>query len=142
MFSKKTTPPQSKALPAYVAPNSEFQGTLRVEGDLLVDGIVHGSVEVRGDMKVAAGGLVEGPEVRARNLEVHGVLKARVVVEGRLILSRTARLEGDVNASAFSVEAGAFYVGYIETGDVKALPAVKGRPELAGSGEYYGNQYP
>lgn len=142
-FRKNTAPPpkQPKTLPTYIAPNSELQGTLRVEGDLLVDGIVHGTVEVRGDMKVSAGGLIEGPEVRARNLEVHGVLKARVLVEGRLTLSRTARLEGDVNASALSIEAGAFYVGYIETGDVKALPGGRGRPELAGtSEEFYGSQ--
>ncbi len=68
---------------------------------------------------------------------MHGVLKARVLVEGKLTLSRTARLEGDVNASALSVEEGAFYIGYIETGGTKALPGVRTRPELAGSGETY-----
>jgi cytoskeletal protein CcmA (bactofilin family) len=124
---------QPKVLPTYIAPNSEFQGTLHVESNLLIDGIIHGSVEVRGDMEISMNGLVEGSEVRARNLTVHGVLKARVLVEGKLTLSRTARLEGDVNANALSIEPGAFYVGYIETGDVKVLPGVKGRPELAGT---------
>lgn len=102
-----------------------------------MDGIVHGTIEVRGDMEISASGLVEGPEVRARNLIVHGVLKARVLVEGKLTLSRTARLEGDVNANSLSVEPGAFYVGYIETGDVKALPGGRNRPELASSEELY-----
>ena len=134
---RKNTPPPSKTLPTYVAPNSEFQGTLHVEGDLLVDGIIHGTVEVRGDMQISESGLIEGPEVRAKNLTVHGVLKARVLVEGKLTLSRTARLEGDVNASALSVEEGAFYVGYIETGETKSLPGVRPRPELASSGDAY-----
>jgi cytoskeletal protein CcmA (bactofilin family) len=134
---RKNTPPSSKALPTYIAPSSEFQGTLHVEGDLLVDGIIHGTVEVRGDIQISESGLIEGSEVRAKNLIVHGVLKARVLVEGKLTLSRTARLEGDVNAGALSVEEGAFYVGYIETGEAKALPGVRPRPELAGSRDAY-----
>jgi cytoskeletal protein CcmA (bactofilin family) len=134
---RKNTPPPSKVLPTYIAPNSEFQGTLHVEGDLLVDGIIHGTVEVRGDMQIAENGLIEGPEVRAKNLTVYGVLKARVLVEGKLTLSRTARLEGDVTASALSVEEGAFYVGYIDTGETRSLPSVKMRPELAGTGDAY-----
>lgn len=137
MFKRNPQPSNNKVLPTYIAPNSELEGTLHVESNLLVDGIIHGTVEVRGDMEISASGLVEGPEVRARNLTVHGVLKARVLVEGRLTLSRTARLEGDVNASALSIEPGAFYVGYIETGDTKALPNTRVRPELAASTEDY-----
>lgn len=134
---RKNAPPPSKTLPTYIAPNSEFQGTLHVEGDLLIDGIIHGTVEVRGDMQISESGLIEGPEVRAKNLTVHGVLKARVLVEGKLTLSRTARLEGDISASALSIEEGAFYVGYIETGETKALPGMRARPELASSGDPY-----
>lgn len=133
MFSKnKPTQPLT-----YLAPNSEFHGNLHVEGDLRVDGVIHGTVEVRGDMEISPSGLVEGPEVRANNLLVQGVIKARVVVEGRLTLSRTARLEGDVVTNALDVEAGAFYVGYIETGDAKVLPGVQARPELMASREDY-----
>lgn len=136
------SPQPKKVGPTYIAPNSEFQGTMHVEGDLLVDGVVHGTVEVRGDVVISESGLVEGPELRGRNLVVHGVLKARVMLEGTLTLSRTARLEGDVNANALSIEAGAFYMGYIETGDVKALPGTRPRPELAGtsSNEQYYSQ--
>ncbi|MBM0742627.1 polymer-forming cytoskeletal protein [Phormidium sp. CLA17] len=119
----------------YLASNSEFHGNLHVDGDLRVDGIVHGTVDVTGDMEISATGLVEGSEVRARNLVVHGIIKARVVTQGRLTLSRAARLEGDVVANSLDVEAGAFYVGYIETGDAKVLPGIQNRPELMASRE-------
>lgn len=128
MFKRK----QSGAL-TYLSATSEFQGNLNVEGSLRVDGIIHGTVEVRGDMEVSSTGLIEGPEVRANNLIVHGVIKARVVAEGRLTLSRTARLEGDVTANSLDIEAGAFYVGYIATNDVKSLPVSGNLPELMGS---------
>lgn len=134
MFSK--TKPTTML--TYLAASSEFQGSMHVEGNLRVDGIVHGTVEVRGDMEISATGLVEGPEVRARNIMVHGVLKARVVAEGKLTLSRTARLEGDVVANSLDVEPGAFYVGYIETSEANTmLPGSGRRPELVGSDEEY-----
>lgn len=127
MFRRKRT----NAL-TYLSATSEFQGSLNVEGNLRVDGIIHGTVEVRGDMEISSTGLVEGPEVRAHNIVVHGVIKAHVVAEGRLTLSRTARLEGDVTASSLDIEAGAFYVGHIATSDVKALPVAPNKfPELA-----------
>jgi cytoskeletal protein CcmA (bactofilin family) len=128
----------AKVVPTYIAPNSEMQGTLRVESNLLVDGIVNGTVDVQGDMEISTSGLVEGPEVRAHNLVVHGVLKARVFVEGKLTLSQTARLEGDVTASSLNIEPGASYLGYIETVDVKALTGTVVRPELMESRGGYG----
>ncbi|MDX2096464.1 MAG: polymer-forming cytoskeletal protein [Leptolyngbyaceae cyanobacterium bins.59] len=125
MFGQKQTPSVT-----YLGKGSEFQGTLHVEGLLRVDGIVHGTVEVHGDLEVSPTGLIEGPEIRAKNLIVHGVVKSRITLEGGLKLSRTARLEGDVVAQSLEIEPGALYVGYIETRDVKSLPGMGGLPEL------------
>ena len=130
MFGRKQTTSLT-----YLSATSEFQGILNVEGNLRVDGIIHGTVEVRGDMEISQSGLVEGPELRARNLVVHGVVKARVIAEGRLTLSRTARIEGDVTANSLDIEAGAFYVGHISTSDSKALPGTGRLPELMGKEE-------
>jgi cytoskeletal protein CcmA (bactofilin family) len=117
MFRRK----QTNSL-TYLSATSEFQGNLNVEGSLRVEGVIHGNVEVRGDIEVSQTGLIEGPELRAHNIIVYGVIKARIVAEGRLSLSRTARLEGDVTANSLDIEAGAFYVGHIATADVKSLP--------------------
>lgn len=123
MFSRKP----ASAL-TYLSATSEFQGDLRVEGNLRVDGIVHGNVEVRGDIEISQTGLIEGQELRARDVILHGIIKARVVATGRLTLSRTARLEGDVEANSLDIEAGAFYTGHIATAaDLKALPISPGR---------------
>lgn len=129
MFGRK----QSHSL-TYLSEKSEFQGALHIEGNLRVDGVIHGTVEVRGDMEISHTGLVEGPEIHARNLIVHGVVKSRIVAEGRLSLSRTARLEGDVTAHSIDIEAGAFYLGHITTADSGdlALPGTGKLPELMG----------
>jgi cytoskeletal protein CcmA (bactofilin family) len=121
---------QAPAL-TYLSATSEIRGDLNVEGNLRVDGVIHGTVQVQGDMEISQTGLVEGPELRANNIIVRGVIKAKVVAEGRLTLSRSARLEGDVTAKSLDIEAGAFYVGHIATADIKALPVAPSKyPEL------------
>ncbi|MGB3612303.1 MAG: polymer-forming cytoskeletal protein [Elainellaceae cyanobacterium] len=116
----------------YLGAKSEFQGDIHLEGNLRVDGIIHGNVDVVGDMEVSQSGLVEGPELRVHNLVVHGVIKSTVIVEGRLSLSRTARLEGSVTASSLDIEPGAFYSGHISTTDQKTLPVTEPYRELPG----------
>ncbi len=128
MFRRKTAPQLT-----YISQKTEFEGILHAEGMLRVDGIVHGTVEVLGDLEISSTGLVEGPEVKAHNLVVHGVLKARVVAKGKLTLSRTARLEGDVLAGSLEIESGAYYTGFIETRDAKSLPPSREIPELYGT---------
>jgi len=118
MFKRK----QTREL-TYLSATSEFQGNLHIEGDLQVEGIVHGAVDVVGNVVVTENGLVEGPEIRAHNITIHGAMKARVTAEGTLSITKTGRLEGDVTARALDIRPGAFYRGYIATMDVKALPA-------------------
>lgn len=130
MFKRKPTP-----LLTYLSNKAEFDGTLHAEGMLRVDGIIHGTVDVQGDIEISATGLIEGPEVKGHNIVVQGVLKARVYAEGKLTLSRTARLEGDVVAGALEIEPGAYYTGYIETRDAKSLPPTRDIPELYGTTE-------
>ncbi|MBF2035303.1 MAG: polymer-forming cytoskeletal protein [Leptolyngbyaceae cyanobacterium T60_A2020_046] len=130
MFKRKSAP-----LLTYLSQKTEFEGVLHAEGMLRVDGIIHGTVDIQGDLEISRTGLVEGPEVRAKNIIVQGVLKARVYAEGKLTLSRTARLEGDVVAGALEIESGAYYTGYIETRDAKSLPPSQELPELYGTTE-------
>jgi len=110
----------------YLADKSEFQGDIHVEGSLRVDGIVHGNVEVIGDMEIGQTGLVEGPEIRAQNLVIHGVVKTRLVIESRLSISRTGRVEGDVIAKEYDVAPGAIIEGHFSSSgsapESKALP--------------------
>lgn len=128
MFRRKSAP-----LLTYLSQKTEFEGILHAEGMLRVDGVVHGTVEVQGDLEISSSGLVEGPEIKAHNIVVHGVLKARVIAKGKLTLSRTARLEGDVVAGALEIESGAYYTGFIETRDAKTLPPSRDLPELYGT---------
>lgn len=130
MFKRKSAPSLT-----YLSRTCEIEGNIHAEGMLRVDGIVHGIVEIQGDLEISQTGLVEGQEVRAENILVQGVLKARVMASGKLTLSSTARLEGDVVAGALEIEPGAYYTGYIETRESKTLPPSRDMPELYGTAE-------
>lgn len=124
----------------YLSKTCELQGNVHAEGKLVVDGIIHGIVDIQGDLEISKGGLVEGQEVRAHNILIQGELKARVFAEGKLTLSSTARLEGDVVAGSLEIEPGAYYTGYIETRESKTLPPSRDLPELYGTAEPTGSR--
>ncbi len=130
MFNRKPSPALT-----YISRTCEIQGDVLAEGVLRVDGIVHGRVEVKGDIEIFSTGLIEGPEVHGHNIMVQGVLKARIFAAGKLTLSSTARLEGDVVAESIEIRDGAYYTGYMETRDSKKLPAAGPVPELYGTTE-------
>lgn len=119
----------------YISRNCEVEGNIQAEGMLRVDGIIHGVVDVQGDLEISPTGLIEGAEIRGQNITVHGVLKGRVFADGKLTLSGTARLEGDVVAGALEIEPGAYYTGFIETRESKTLPPSRELPELYGTAE-------
>ncbi|MEM9162843.1 MAG: polymer-forming cytoskeletal protein [Cyanobacteria bacterium P01_F01_bin.4] len=130
MFKRKVSPQLT-----YLSQGCEVEGNIRAEGMLRVDGTIRGTVNVKGDIEISQAGLIEGPDINAQNISVQGTLKARVFAEGKLILSSTARLEGDVIAGSLEIEPGAYYTGYIETRDTKSLPPSRDLPELYGTVE-------
>lgn len=106
----------------YVSSGSEFRGTLTVKkSNLRVDGKIDGTIEVDGDIEVSAEGSVRGPEMRGGNITVNGTVNANVVSEGKLSLSRSARLEGDVVVEALDIAAGASYIGHIVSQNIPGL---------------------
>jgi len=121
MFGRKSSPPPARTggpnAPTYIASGTQLRGDLKSKGPVRVDGEVLGSVSVDNDLEVAPGGRIEGEEVRARNILVNGEIRARVVAEGKLTLTKQAHLEGDVVAKALDIEAGAVFVGRSMTGE-------------------------
>jgi cytoskeletal protein CcmA (bactofilin family) len=113
--------PNQAAL-TYISEGSEMEGSLRTAGAARVDGKIKGSLVVEGDLEVGVNALIEGEQVKANNIIVHGKINAQVLAGGKLHLTKTARVEGDVRASSLDVESGAVFVGRSQTGEPRALP--------------------
>lgn len=117
----------------YLAKGTEVRGSLKSEGSLRVDGSIYGNVDVLGDLEIATTGRIEGEEVRANNLVSQGIIKAQIQATGKVTLTATAKVEGDVVASAIDIAAGAGFVGHLITKDNKSLPGTGNQPQLSGT---------
>ena len=102
----------------YLGPDTEVLGDMRAKGQVRIDGLVEGELEV------GPTGRVEGERVEARSVLIHGEVKAELTAE-KVVLSKTARFTGQLKAQALEVEAGAVFVGQSVAGEHKALEAPK-----------------
>lgn len=104
----------------FISKGSEVKGDINVAGNLRVDGTIRGNVRAQGDIEVSLGGVIEGKDVRARNIIIHGLVKATLTAEEQLRIHAQGEVQGDVTAQALDIESGARFVGHSNTGKPSA----------------------
>ena len=70
-----------------------------------------------GDIVVERGGHVVAP-IKVKDLTVKGKGQGRIIARGKVVIRRTASINGDINASALLVEKGGTLNGFIRLGAV------------------------
>ena len=110
MFGKKETVNIDK-VDTIIGKDTIFQGNIKGNGALRIDGKVEGEVDCQGDVVVGENGFVAAG-LKAKNLLVAGVIKGNVNVSGKLELASTGKLEGDIlSASSLTIDDGAVFQG-------------------------------
>lgn len=94
-----------------------FEGTLRASGDVRISGRLVGTLSIDGKAIVAQEGAVEG-EVAATSADIAGSVQGELLIEERLMLKSTARVDGNIHAGRIVVEEGALFTGQCEIGGV------------------------
>lgn len=87
-----------------------IRGSIQGEGSLRVDGQVEGEIHVNGDVYVGEGATVHA-RIRARHITIAGVVRGNVEAEGRLELTRSGRLYGDLRARVLAIAEGGLFEG-------------------------------
>ena len=102
-------------------------GAILVKGDvvstedLVIDGQVHGTIEL-GDHSLTIGsGATVVADLAAKNVTISGKVKGNVMGNAKVELKSTAKVEGDVSAPKFLMEDGATLIGKVDTGTKKKL---------------------
>lgn len=93
-----------------------ISGVVRVNGSLRVDGEAEGQVFVTENLIVGPSGVLRA-EVHVGTAAVAGRIKGRIRAKGRVELQKGSRLEGDVHATTFKIEDGAFFQGNCVMGE-------------------------
>jgi cytoskeletal protein CcmA (bactofilin family) len=91
--------------------DAEFNGTVKIQGSVRVDGTVTGDLVSSHAVTVGATGVIEG-NITAEDIIVAGRVKGSLVARGRVLLESSAQFEGDLTATKLAVVEGAVFRGH------------------------------
>lgn len=114
-FSATNTPATSSAhddVETVVGPSVKVEGDFSSEGNILVKGIVSGSVKTSKLLTVEKGAQIFA-NVKAGSATISGNIKGNVKISDQLELHDTAQIMGDMECKILSVAAGALLQGKI-----------------------------
>lgn len=95
-----------------VGPSVHVEGDFASEGDILVKGMVSGNVTTSRVLTVEQGAKILA-NVKAGEAMVAGDIKGNVRVQGKLELTESAQVHGDVTCKTLVVSAGALMHGKV-----------------------------
>lgn len=98
-----------------IAHGVRLDGDLTAEGDLVIEGEVHGTVKTAGDLRVGEQAMVEA-DVEAGNATIAGEVRGNILIHGKLELYPSSKLTGDVATSILAVGPGSQVNGSIAMG--------------------------
>jgi cytoskeletal protein CcmA (bactofilin family) len=96
-----------------IAQGTRIEGRVSGSSEVLVEGIVEGSIVLDNQLVIGSGGQVLG-DVSARSVRVGGQLKGNIQANDRVELLPTGSIEGDVTAPRVAIAEGGFCKGKIE----------------------------
>ncbi len=120
MARVKNEPPRMmKNLPdASIPSGTTFAGNIDTLSGVRVDGTVKGSVKAGGDITIGVDGAVDG-SVSAINVNIAGRINGNLTASGAVQMLSGSKLTGDLVASSFAIENGAYYKGKCTISDGK-----------------------
>ena len=121
-----------KSEPAVIGPSIRIDGDVRGEEDLLIEGEVKGTVQLKDNsLVIGSQGRVRA-NVYARAIDVEGLTEGDLYGSERVNVRKSAQVKGNIIAPRVSLEDGARFKGSIEM-DPQAVEAAlgKGRTNVA-----------
>jgi cytoskeletal protein CcmA (bactofilin family) len=94
------------SLSAFIDQGSEFEGKLTFKDTVRIDGCFRGEISSENTLVVGETGEIMAT-VRSRNVMIAGTVTGDVFASERLVLHKTARVEGDVKVGSLQIEEGA-----------------------------------
>jgi cytoskeletal protein CcmA (bactofilin family) len=103
---------------SYVGPNIAFEGTISGEENVIIEGTIKGTIDLRSDLRVGARARVEA-NVHARTVTVEGTMSGDVSAEQKIELYASAVVDGNIKAPKIVVAEGARFRGAVDMGSRK-----------------------
>lgn len=132
MFKQNDQNINDKEVETIIGPSVKVEGDFVGEGNVIVEGIMNGTVKTKRNLKVGSGAKIYA-NVKATNALISGEISGNISVSETLELTETAKIKGDIKASIVIISAGAIFNGKCEMGKAEEAKLKKEKGELAGS---------
>lgn len=107
----------------------KVDGDFASEGNVLVQGILNGSLKTKGNLQVDEGAKIKA-DVDAVNAQVSGEIEGNVTIKDNLELGSAAKIAGDIITKILSIQPGAVLNGHcsVSAAEEGAEPAEVQKP--------------
>jgi cytoskeletal protein CcmA (bactofilin family) len=111
MFQKKgTVEVDPEKIDTVIGKNTFFEGNIRSEGTLRIDGNFTGQIETKGNVIIGEGARVQA-NISSDNVIVSGEVKGNILAKGQLKITSTGKVYGDIEVQNLTIEEGAIFDG-------------------------------
>jgi cytoskeletal protein CcmA (bactofilin family) len=102
--------PEPGGLTAFIDQGSSFEGKLSFKDTVRIDGHFSGQITSENTLVVGESGLIEA-DIRSQSVIVSGTIHGNVMAMKRVILHKSARVDGDVETPSLVMEEGSVLNG-------------------------------
>jgi len=102
--------PISDRIENIIGPTASFNGDLKCDGGVRIDGVLRGSVETMGNVIIAEAAKVVA-DITGRNISVAGAVRGNIKASGRLEILSSGQVWGDISVESFLIDEGGFFSG-------------------------------
>jgi cytoskeletal protein CcmA (bactofilin family) len=93
-----------------ISRNSKIDGDITGHEDIIVEGLIKGSVKIDGSIIVGSSGVIEA-DIEAYNISVQGNITGNVSAKGQIEIQPSGSISGDISAGSIDVREGASFEG-------------------------------
>ena len=95
---------------AVIGPAASFNGHLKCDGSVRIDGFCEGTIETAGNVIIGERAQVVA-DIIAENVSVSGAVNGSITARGRLEILSTGRVWADIAVTSFLIDEGGFFRG-------------------------------
>ncbi len=106
---------RSGDLNTIIGKGTYFEGNIKVQSSLRVDGRVKGRVSTSDSLIVGKEGEIEG-EVSVKNAVIGGKVQGKVHATGKVVLEANSRFNGELKTAKLVIDEGAIFDGVCSMG--------------------------
>lgn len=115
MAPKPSAPPPAAAtgeLTAFIDQGSSFEGKLSFKDTVRIDGHFTGEITSENTLIIGESGEIEA-SIRSKTVIISGAVSGDVVAGTKVVLHKSARMQGNVEAPSLMIEEGAAFNGQV-----------------------------